>query len=36
MSFFVTSLTNVFANKTGMPVSFVIENLSREFALVNR
>jgi len=28
--------TNVFADLTGMPVSFLIENLSSEFALVNR
>ena len=28
--------TNVFADLTGMPVSFLIENLSCEFALVNR
>ena len=28
--------TNVFDYLTGMPVSFVIENLSCEFALVNR
>jgi len=29
-------VSNVFAEKTGLPVSFVIENLSCEFALVNR